>query len=313
MIKALTKRFYIHTSKLSIACALASPMISHAIEMPNLPCKSNSYADLQRVALYTKGKDNRKSLDKAGASLGLSEAEMQRIRVNTGKIVCPGTGKYEFEASASLVGDGTHLITNAHEFMDEKTKKFYEPLSKCYFENKDTPPSKSFLAIQSDHSGLKMGAGYPQFDNADYAIAKLATPIANANPFPVNLNKRNKLLSGDHTVVVTNSFPPAPNLDPKQPAVQSCEPHIPEFGNPDAFYSKCDALRGASGSAHLYRNPNGELVLRAMVARCYVKTDRVDYDPSKNNGTYSIEIDGEFLDDILKEDPSIRPHHGGVY
>ena len=234
-------------SALLIALSLLATGKCFGIQLPYVPCQRNAYGNLQEVAMFTKGVDNRKSLKDAGAELGLSPEESQRIRVNTGKIVCPGT-KYGngVQASASLIGSGGHLITNAHVFQDDKTKKFREPLSQCYFENKDTPPSKSYLAISDSHEGLKIGVGYPQFQNADYAIANLATPIRNASPFPVNLNRRNKLLLGDKTIVVSNVMRLSQKLDPKEPIVQSCEPDVPRFGNPDAFDTKCDMFEGGS-------------------------------------------------------------------
>ena len=307
-------RFHVTVRKLLFVCALAYSVASYSIEMPNLPCKYNPYADIQRVALYTKGKDNRKSLDKGGPNLGLSEEEMQRIRVNTGKVVCSGT-KYgnPVQASASLVGNTGHVLTNAHFFIDERTKKFREPLSDCYFENKDTPPSKVLLAIQPDHKDLIIGEGYPTFNNADYAIAKLATPVANANPFPIVLNKKAGLIPNSHTIVVSNVMRLSEKLDPKQPIVQGCDPDQKDYGNPDAFWSKCDMFEGGSGSAHLFRSPSGELQLRAIVVGGYNKADRVEYNPKEGKGTYSVEVNGKLVEDLLKADPTITAHHGAVY
>ena len=49
-----------------------------------------------------------------------------------------------------------------------------------------------------------------------------------------------------------------------------------------------------------------------MIVGSYDKSDRADYDPKQGKSTYSIEIDGDFLDDILKADPTIAPRHGGT-
>ena len=74
-------------------------------------------------------KDPRGPLTQKAKELGLSPAEVHRIRKNVGYVYCPGD---QAKGGASLgtgmlVGNGDQVVTDAHLFIDPETNLRREP------------------------------------------------------------------------------------------------------------------------------------------------------------------------------------------
>ena len=212
---------------------------------------------LPGVANIIDGTDDRDSLLVLGPSLGLSKAEIARIRRVSGYVGC-------FLPSPSL-GTGALFLTNrqvltaAHIFFEPSGRK----RSKCFFKNQDAAPVMIDLLTDADNA--RFGAVPPRAgSNQDYAIVRLAKPLARAEPFPVAAHV--PVRSGDGLIVVT-AHPAGMDrqVDNSIPVVQGCKVRrVPVSSGATSFYrSDCDASGSSSGGMNLAR-VDGALVFRGV-------------------------------------------------
>jgi hypothetical protein len=203
------------------------------------------------------GTDDRDSLLVLGPSLGLSPEEIDRIRTVTGYVGClspsPSLG------SGALYLSDRQILTAGHIFFEPSGKR----RSKCFFKNQASAPAKIDLLV--DGNNARFGATPPKpGSNNDYAIVRLAEPVAGGDPFPVE--EGTAVRSGDDLIVVT-SHPAGMvrKVDNSIPVVQGCKiRRVPKSSAATSFYrSDCDATGSSSGGMHLSR-VGGKLVFRGI-------------------------------------------------
>ncbi|KAB2877133.1 MAG: trypsin-like peptidase domain-containing protein [Bauldia sp.] len=239
------------------------------------------------------GADDRGPLLALGPSLGLSPAEMARIRKVSGYVGC-------FLPSPSL-GTGALYLTNgqiltaAHIFFEPSGRK----RSKCFFKNQDPEPVTIDLLL--DAGNARFGAATPKAgSNNDYAIVRLAEPVPDADPFPLALEV--PVRTGDRLIVVTAH--PAEmerQVDNGMPVVQGCKVlRVPvSSGRTSFFRSDCDATGSSSGGMNLSR-VDGELAFRGVVISTGLWRDPsmkgAPYDEKAGSVTTSLGTDAAILE-----------------
>lgn len=199
------------------------------------------------------GADERGSLLALGPSLGLSAVEIARIRAVSGHIAC--RGRVTVTASGALFLTNRQILTAGHTFFDEAGGK----RGPCYF-RPQTPGSEW---VQLDLAAARFGATPPKpGSNADWAVVRLAEPLAGADPFPPAPSPP---ANGETLIVVTAQPAGFENLDPNVPVIQGCAVRrAPVSTAATSFYrSDCDAGGGSSGGMNLAR-VGGQLVFRGV-------------------------------------------------
>ena len=203
------------------------------------------------------GSDDRDSLLVLGPELGLRADEINRIRKVSGYVGC-------FLPSPSL-GTGALYLTNgqiltaAHIFFEPSGKR----RSKCFFKNQTDDPVMVDLLL--DAKNARFGASPPKAgSNTDFAVVRLAAPVAGGEPFPVAPEVPGK--AGGRLVVVT-AHPAGMEraVDNGVPVVQACKVRrVPVSTGITSFYrTDCDATGSSSGGMNLSRI-EGELVFRGV-------------------------------------------------
>lgn len=267
-----------------------------------------SFKDLvQKISII--GTDDRGPLLTKGPELGLSPAEIKQIRQSTGYIVCPGT-KYHNPsvASAALIGSNGQIITNAHAIQDDQGRH-REPLSSCFFQNQDSPYRKIPLDIIKPES-YRMGGDFVLHNEDDYLIARLKYRMDGVKPFPVDLSE--KPLHPGQKMFLISATQEDLKANRDQPVLQSCTVGDVESVSSTIVYGTCDVKHGASGGAHLIRNSQGQLVLRAILSRLGRGQDGQEYDRDSGVYSYGIGIDGKLLKALREIYPSLGPGNGAV-
>ena len=200
------------------------------------------------------GTDDRGPLVTLGPKLGLSAAEIARIREVSGHVVCFGT--QPLVASGALFLANDLVLTAAHTFFEGGKRA-----AKCFF--RAQAPGADWMPLLTDAANARFGAVPPKpGSNNDWAVVRLATPIAGAVPFPpANTRPR----AGDRLIVLSAHPVDMEGLDPAMPVVRGCAVRrVPISTAATNFYrSDCDAAGGASGGMHLAR-VDGNLVFRAI-------------------------------------------------
>jgi hypothetical protein len=119
------------------------------------------------------------------------------------------------------------------------------------------------MPLATDAANARFGARPPRAgSNNDWAVVRLATPIAGARPFPpADVPPK----TGDRLIVVTAHPAGMESMDPNVPVVQGCAiRRAPVSSAATNFYrSDCDATGASSGGMHLARI-GGELVFRGI-------------------------------------------------
>lgn len=240
-------KFAIFAILVSAEAALAQP--AAGVELVLLP-------GVQQVNIID-GADDRDSILAIGPRLGLSPEEISRIRRVSGHVGCflptPSVG------AGTLFIDNRQILTAAHIFFERSGK----PRSKCFFRNQDIPPLTIDLVPGPQTS--RFGAIPPRAgSNDDFAIVRLAEPVPDAEPFPVDAGT--PVRSGDALIVITGH--PAGmqrEVDAGVPVAQGCTVRrVPISSAATNFYrTDCDASGSSSGGMHLARI-DGRLVFRGI-------------------------------------------------
>ena len=210
-----------------------------------------------RLVNIIDGDDDRDSLLTLGPSLGLSTAEIDRIRTVSGYVGClspsPSVG------TGALFLTNRQILTVSHIFFEPSGRR----RSKCFFKNQSARSIKIDLLLGPGEAVFGSDSPKPG-SNADYAVVTLAEPVAGADPFPVAPNA--PVRSGDRLIVVTaHPAGMAREVDNGIPVVQGCKVRrVPKSTAPTSFYrSDCDATGSSSGGMHLSR-VDGNLVFRGI-------------------------------------------------
>jgi len=244
--------------RILLLIALLLPVVPAFAAQPILPEPDHpGRSDLVMPVNIINGKDDRDSLLLLGPSLGLSPAEIARIRAVSGYVGClspsPSVG------SAALFLDNSQILTAAHVFFEPSGKRRW----KCFFKAQDEAGVMIDLLVDDDNA--RFGSKRPKpGSNNDYAVVRLVEPVQGAVPFPVMPDVPVK--AGDELVVVT-AHPAAmeKTVDRSIPVVQGCVvKRKPISSEKTSFYrTDCDATGASSGGMHLSR-VDGELVFRGI-------------------------------------------------
>ncbi len=200
------------------------------------------------------GADDRGALDVLGPKLGLSAAEIARIRQVSGHVAC--FGAQPVLASGALFLTDDLVLTAAHPFFEDGKRA-----SKCFF--RAQAPGSDWMPLKTDAANARFGAVPPKpGSNNDWAVVRLARPIADAAPFPPAATRPR---AGDKLIVLTAHPADMTATDPAMPVVRGCTVRrVPvSTAATNFFRSDCDAAGGASGGMHLAR-VDGALVFRAI-------------------------------------------------
>ncbi len=201
------------------------------------------------------GKDDRGALNALGPELGLSAEEIMRIRQVSGHVAC--FAPQPVVASGALFLADDLVLTAAHTFFTADGGR----AGKCFF--RAQAPGADWMPLKTDAAHARFGAVPPKpGSNNDWAVVRLATPIAGAEPFPPAATRPR---AGDHLTVLTAHPADMEAVDPAMPVVRGCTVRrVPVSTAATNFYrSDCDAAGGASGGMHLAR-VDGKLVFRAI-------------------------------------------------
>ena len=161
--------------------------------------------------------------------------------------------------SGTLFLSNSQIITAAHILFERSGV----PRSKCFFRNQDPEPLTIDLLLGEDD--MRVGAVPPRAgSNSDYAIVRLAEPVTDAEPFPVDTE--HPIAKGDRLIVIT-AHPAGMDreVDAGVPVAQACDVmRVPISRETTSFYrTDCDATGSSSGGMHLSR-VNDRLVLRGI-------------------------------------------------
>ncbi|CAN5220099.1 hypothetical protein BH10PSE9_BH10PSE9_05450 [soil metagenome] len=218
----------------------------HAISCLAAPIASANIID---------GTDERGSILAVGPGLGLSAEEIVRIRKVSGHVGCfeprPEVG------SGALFLTSDLILTAGHIFFDEAGKR----AGKCFF--RPQTPGSEWLPLLTDAANARIGAVSPKpGSNNDWAVVRLAKPIAGAVPFPLPTAAPKV---GDALIVVTAQPAGFEKLDPNVPVAQGCKiRRVPVSTAGTSFYrTDCDATGASSGGMHLTRI-GGALAFRGI-------------------------------------------------
>ena len=243
------------------------------------------------------GKDDRGALVKLGPSLGLSPAEITRIRAVFGNVACFGD-KPRIGSAALFVTNG-QILSAAHIFFEGAARS-----SKCFFRPQNA--KAGWVPLLTDDAHARFGSATPRpGSNSDWALVRLAAPIAGAVPFPVDGSPR---AAGDTLIVVTAHPQGFDALDSAMPVVQACAVRrVPKSSEATTFYrSDCDASPGSSGGMHLFRGADGALAFRGMTISTGPggALDGAPYDEKAGSVTTALGTDAA----ILKAAEGLSPH-----
>jgi hypothetical protein len=203
------------------------------------------------------GADERDSLLVLGPQLGLSAEEIARIRKVSGYVGCflptPSVG------TGALYLNNRQILTAGHIFFEPSGER----RSSCFFKNQDSASIKIDLLVDAGNAAF--GATPPRpGSNDDYAVVRLAEPLAGAEPFPVEESA--PVQAGDRLIVVTaHPVGMAREVDNSIPVVQPCTVRRAPLSTAATsfFRTDCDATGSSSGGMHLSR-VNGRLVFRGI-------------------------------------------------
>ena len=239
---------------LSCAAGAASAQPFHTHDHREAAAPSAGSA-VHRVNIID-GADERDSLLAIGPALGLSPEEIARIRKVSGYVGCflptPSVG------AGALFLSNRQILTAGHIFFDPSGRR----RSSCFFKNQAESIKIDLLAGPGD---AVFGGEPPRpGSNDDYAIVRLAEPVADAEPFPVE--PRVPVAAGDALVVVTaHPVGMAKEVHTSIPVAQPCRVRrAPLSTAATSFYrTDCDATGSSSGGMHLARI-GGRLVFRGI-------------------------------------------------
>lgn len=221
----------------------------------------------------------------AGEKLGLSAAEVLQIQDSTGFINCRGA-----QGSAALVFDNRHVITAVHVIVDKNDpkKKFRQG---CAFYAHD--PMKRYVAHPLLLSEDSYRAGTLDTDKSpggDWAIIKLAKPVARGTPFAIGDERIWKVRNSIIAISSIQRDKPGPihKDNPGLPLAQKCTIRALLKGNGSrGFRSDCDVEPGGSGGVSIMRI-DGNLVLAGVFIRAAKGENFKPYAPG--NTTVAISV-----------------------
>jgi hypothetical protein len=238
------------------------------------------------------GTDERDSILTIGPKLGLSPAEIARIRKVSGYVGCLSPSPSVGAGALFLTND--QILTAAHIFFEPSGRKRW----KCFFRAQEPDAPRIDLLVEA--GAARFGAAKPRpGSNDDFAIVRLAEPIPDAVPFPVDL--ATPITAGDALIVITAHPADMEREVPLDvPVAQPCTVRrVPISSGATSFYrTDCDASGSSSGGMHLSR-VNGRLVFRGITVSTGAWRDPklrgAPYDESRKSATTALGTDAAVL------------------
>jgi hypothetical protein len=201
--------------------------------------------------------DRRGMLRDLAGGLGLSAADVTRIRGATGVIICR-LDKERVLGSAVLVGRGV-VLTVAHMLRDSSEGFAEFPRgTPCRFRTQAVPPQEVSLLLDGSEV-LGAGGQDDLNDTRDYAVLRLAAPLTDVEPFevgaPVAVKTGLILISGFQWDM--------PVVAPSEPIAQlaEVETEVTPPNAPRAYFLRGAMETGGSGGVALVRQDG---VLKAV-------------------------------------------------
>ena len=240
---------------------LSAAVVSLVVSVMLSGSDANATRDRSDGAIFSvnviDGVDDRDLLLAIGPALGLSAAEIERIRKVSGYVGCflptPSVG------SGALFLTNRQVISAAHIFFTPSGQR----RSGCFFKSQAEDAQK--IDIVTDHGRAAFGAIPPKpGSNADFAIVTLAEPVPGAMPFPVEDGV--PVAVGDRLIVISaHPVGMEKTVDNSVPVAQGCTvKRVPVSTAPTSFYrTDCDATGSSSGGMQLSR-VGGRLVFRGI-------------------------------------------------
>ncbi|MFM9858501.1 trypsin-like peptidase domain-containing protein [Pseudoxanthobacter sp. M-2] len=239
------------------------------------------------------GSDDRGSLLELGPGLGLSSAEIARIRRVSGFVGC--LSNPPSMVSGMLFLTDRQVVTVAHVLFEPNGR----PRSKCFFRTQDPEPFYTDLDLSS--GAVRLGAKLPKAGSAeDFVVVRLMEPVPRAVPFPVAVSPAR---AGEALIVVTaHPAGMAREVDKGIPVVQGCTVRrvVPSASPsaPSQLRTDCDATGSSSGGMNMTRI-GGQLMLRAItVATGPWRNKRLEgapFNEKTGSQTVAIALDGPVL------------------
>ncbi len=239
------------------------------------------------------GNDDRGSLLELGPVLGLSTAEIARIRRVSGYVGClsspPSMG------AGMLFLDNRQIITAAHILFEPSGK----PRRKCFFRTQDPEPFHTELDLSP--GATRFGAKVPKAGSSqDFAVVRLLEPVPGGVPLPVAVSPAR---AGEELIVVTaHPAGMAREVDKGVPVVQGCAvrrvapPASPATAS--MLRTDCDATGSSSGGMNMTR-VGGQLMLRAITVATGPWRDKrlegAPFNEKAGSQTVAIALDGPVL------------------
>ena len=237
------------------------------------------------------GADGRAPITELGPALGLSTAEIARIRSVSGHVVCADGGR-PVTASGALFLTNGQVLTAAHTFFESDGRR----KTQCFFRRQAA--GSDWIPLLTDNANARFGAAHPRpGSNSDWAIVRLAATLAGAEPFPVDPARP---VAGDALIVVSAQPEGFEHVDPAIPIAQACTVRrAPISSAATNFYrSDCDASNGSSGGMHLFR-AGGQLWFRGMTITTGPTNDPAlhgaPYDEQGGSVTTALSTDAAIL------------------
>lgn len=270
--------------------APASPASAAPPSVPGITADTAPPAVAARPVNIIDGKDDRGSLLELGPGLGLSPAEIVRIRQVSGYVGClsnpPSMG------TGMLFLTDRQVVTAAHILFEPSGR----PRSKCFFRTQGGEPFHTDLDLAS--GAARFGAKVPKAGSAeDFAVVRLMEPVPRAVPFPVATSPAR----AGETLVVVTAHPAgmAREVDKGVPVVQGCTVRrVVAPAAPSAaaiLRTDCDATGSSSGGMNMTR-VGGQLMLRAITVATGPWRDKrlegAPYNEKRGSQTIAISLDG---------------------
>jgi hypothetical protein len=238
------------------------------------------------------GTDERDSLLRIGPELGLSPVEVARIRKVSGYVGCLSPSPSVGAGALFLTND--QVLTAAHIFFEPSGRKRW----KCFFRAQEKGAPRIDLLVEA--GAARFGASKPKpGSNDDFAVVRLAEPIFDAVPFPVDTEI--PVAAGDALIVIT-AHPADMDRDVPLdvPVAQPCRVRrVPISTAATSFYlTDCDASGSSSGGMHLSR-VNGRLVHRGITISTGAWRDpklrAAPYDENRKSATTALGTDAAVM------------------
>jgi hypothetical protein len=263
---------------------------SNAWGCDNLIQKANIVAQ-EDDSGHVREVDPRGALTKLGPKLGLSSAEIDKIRHAIGFVECKGLKfKNRGVGTGVLYGNGAQVMTAAHVLVDENNR-LREP---CYFQNQAVPFARVELDMRTgsvDIVRINRADG-----GSDLAFTHLKKQLPGVTGFPIDpagtpIDKRQKMI-----VVSAYQQRMTTLVDPQEPIVQQCKAQgvmPPMSPNGTIVYGDCAMSGGASGSPGFIRI-NGDLTIKTiMTGGGDPQQDYQAYSVGLGSYSWGIGIDGD--------------------